>query len=910
MFGKNKKLSSYKFKSLRPYSWSKVVSNVKKFRKLYDRWEINYLSVELAFYNKLFDEEDWQADICLKAYTVNNGKKTVEHCVENRTIEVKSDQNIVTVDYGWGNEEYGKYWQKGHYLWEAYIEDELAGTADFYIEDHGRVSEKNNPYFEVLTLRTYEAPSGDMDIDKRVYYRKFDKNKTRYIMGELRFLNKLPEEWLSEFFFNIYDDTGQLIGSSDVMTLITPEKSAGETFTVSAGWGAPEPGSWIEDNYTMEVVFMDMVVAIIPFSIGDEFAERISDYEALINEEIKDQYNPNLHGVNRDSSDQKPEESETSEGNGPEPDNAEKEEKKDEIIVDDRPLEDIMLDLDKLIGLEKVKEKIREYVDYLNYLQIREERGFDEDEEISLHAVFTGNPGTGKTTVVKLLGRIYHALGLLSKGHVHTVEASDLISGFVRQTGKDTKAAIEKARGGILFIDEAYMLFKEGGGNDFGPEAIAALITEMSDGEGDIAIMVAGYPKEMEAFLNSNPGLKSRFRNHFHFNDYTPDELVQIAEFAAEGRDVYFSAGARKKIEKVISAAFRKRDRTFGNARFAHALVDEAKMNLGIRLMKSANTDSLTKRQLSEIKKEDIEDISILKDEKKLHLPIDQELLKETQAELDKLTGLENIKQEITELVRLTKYYKEMGRDVLKSFSMHCVFTGNPGTGKTTVARIIGKFYKALGLLERGHLIDADGSDLVAGYVGQTAIKTMELIKEAQGGILFIDEAYSLTEGQSNEFGKKAVATLIKQMEDKRKDFGLIVAGYPENMEKFLESNPGLKSRFDRTFNFKDFTEEELYTIAMSMFEDRSLKPDKEAGEHIKKYLSSLYANRDKFFGNARSVRKMVEKAHRNQELRMASIPKTKRTPAAMTTLILEDVKEFKIEETRRGTGLGFKYGK
>ncbi len=908
MLGK-KKNKNYKFKSLHPYSWSRVVSNVKKFRKVYDRLELNYLSVELEFYNKLFDEKDWEANIVLKAFTVDDGKNTTEHCVENKTVEVPSDQNIIRVDYGWGNDEYGKYWQKGHYIWEAYIEDELVGTADFYIEDHGLVSGGKNPYFDVLTLRTYEAPYGDVDIDKRNYYKKFDMNKTRYIMGELRFSNKLTEEWLCELFFNIYDDTGQLIGSSDTMLLITPEKEVGETFTVSSGWGTRDPGSWIEDNYTMEVLFMDTVVAIIPFGIGTEFVERISDYEALLNEDVSAQFQPNLRGVTiTESKEEVNDETEKAVETSSESDNS-TETDQPEIVVDDMPLEEIMLDLDKLIGLEKIKEKIREYVDYLSYLQIREEKGFKEDEEISLHAVFTGNPGTGKTTVVKLLGKIYHALGLLSKGPVQVVEASDLISGFVRQTGTATKEAIKKARGGILFIDEAYMLFKEGGGGDFGPEAVAALITEMSDGEGDIAIMVAGYPKEMESFLNSNPGLKSRFRNHFHFEDYTPDELVRIAEYAAKERDVYFSAGANKEIEKIVTNAYRKRDRTFGNARFAHALVDEAKMNLGIRLIKNEDTDDLTKKQLSEIQKEDIEDVSVIKDEKILKLPIDQELLKEAQAELDKLTGLDNIKQEVYDLVKLARYYKEMERDLLKVFSMHSVFTGNPGTGKTTVARIMGKFYKALGLLERGHLIDADGSDLVAGYVGQTTKKTMDLIQRAQGGILFIDEAYALTEGRNNEFGKKAVATLIKQMEDKRKSFGLIVAGYTQNMEQFLESNPGLKSRFDRTFQFKDFTEEELYAIALMMFGQRSLKPDKEAAAHIKKYLSSLYANRDKFFGNARSVRKMVEKAHRNQELRMASLPKTKRTAEAMNKLVLKDVQEFKIEEPGRRTGLGFRYG-
>lgn len=908
MFGKSKNASNYKFKSLRTYSWSKQMGSIKKFRKVFERREINYLSMELAFYNKRFDEKDWKAEICVKAFTMDDGKKTTEHCSETTTLEVAVDDNLVVYDYGWGNIEFGKYWEKGAYIWEAYINDELIGTAEFYIEDHGLVSMNRNPYFTVKSLRTYEAPKGDLEIDERTYHKKFDVEKTRFIMGELRFENHVKHEWLCEMFFNIYDDTGQLVSSSDTTMIITPVEDEGETFTMGAGWGRETPGWWIKNDYTMEVIFIDEVVGIIPFSIGDEFVERISDYEALVNDDVVTRFEPNLRGATL----AKPEESKASEeetSSENETKTTEEITQTPEIIIDDRPLEEIIKELDKLIGLENIKLKIREYVDYLSFLQLREERGFEEEEEISLHAVFTGNPGTGKTTVVKLLGKIYHAIGLLSKGHVHTVEANDLISGFVRQTGDETKKAIKAARGGILFVDEAYMLFKEGGGNDFGPEAIAALITEMSDGEGDIAIMVAGYPKEMEAFINSNPGLKSRFRNYFHFDDYTPDELIAIAEYAARERDVKLSPAAREETRKIVTEAFRKRDRTFGNARFAHAIVDEAKMNLGIRLMKTEIPETLSKRQLSEIQAEDIEDLNLSKGKKALKLPIDNELLKEAQAELDQLTGLDGIKQEVLDMIKLSKYYKEMGRDLLKVFSMHSVFTGNPGTGKTTVARIMGKFYKALGLLERGHLIDADGSDLIAGYVGQSAIKTKEVIKEAQGGILFIDEAYALTEGHNNEFGKKTVATLIKQMEDKRKEFGLIVAGYPQNMKEFLKSNPGLSSRFDRTFHFEDFSAADLFTIAVSMLSEKSLKPDKATADHIKSYLTTLYEKRDKFFGNARSVRRMVEKAHRNQELRMASLPKAQRTKKAMGTLSLDDVKEFVVGATKKSVGLGFKYG-
>ncbi len=188
--------------------------------------------------------------------------------------------------------------------------------------------------------------------------------------------------------------------------------------------------------------------------------------------------------------------------------------------------------------------------------------------------------------------------GLLSKGHVHAVESTDLISGFVRQTGSETEKEIEKARGGILFVDEAYMLFRKGVENDFGGEAIAALITEMSDGEGDIAIMFAGYPAEMNDFIESNPGLKSRVKHYFHFDDYTPNELLEIALYAAEKKKVELEKDALEHLEKELTRAFRKRDKTFGNARLAHSIVDEAKINMGVRVMKKIKDSEINKELL------------------------------------------------------------------------------------------------------------------------------------------------------------------------------------------------------------------------------------------------------------------------------------------------------------------------
>jgi SpoVK/Ycf46/Vps4 family AAA+-type ATPase len=909
MFGKNKIEDNFKFKSLQVFAWDRSVGIKKKFRKLFEKAELNYLSVEISVFNKQFDEKDWESDIRLVAFKLLSNGTRKEICEKKETITINKEENIYSYSYGWGSDTRGNFWEKGTYEWEAYMDGNFVSTAKFYIEELGVVKTDINPYLSVASLKTYESPTGDLDDNDRRYLKAFDVSSTRYIMGEMKFKNLVSQEWHCELFFNIYDDTGMHIGTSDLFFVVTPDDGTGEEFTVTAGWGGKDSGTWIDDNYTMEVVFMDTVIAVIPFTIGNKEIERLSDYEALLNEDVGSIYNDTIE-VKKSNAELDSKKSDKDELHGDNEDDSEESEEDVEVYIDEKPLEEILDELNSLTGLENIKKKVREYIDYVSFLQFREESGIEEKEEVVLHSVFTGNPGTGKTTVVKLLGDIFRAMGLLSKGHVHSVEANDLISGYIRQSGKDTKKAIKAAKGGILFIDEAYMLFKEGANNDFGPEAVAALITEMSDGDGDIAIMVAGYPKEMEQFIESNPGLKSRFRNHFHFEDYTPDELFEISQFASKKKGVEISKGAETQLKKVLTEAFRKRDRTFGNARYANALIDEAKINLGIRIMKDPNIEEITKSQLSTLMADDIEDISNPAIEKKLNLKIDENLLKEALSELNQLTGLTNIKREVQELVKLSRYYNEIGRDILKAFSMHSVFMGNPGTGKTTVARIIAKIYKALGMLERGHLIDADGSDLVAGFVGQTSIKTKELIKQAMGGILFIDEAYAITEGSHSGFGSKAIAAIIKEMEDHRSEFGLIVAGYTKNMEDFLETNPGLKSRFDQNFVFADFSEIELWEITLNMYTTLGLIPSEEAAVHLKNYIKHLYENRDRFFGNARSIRKIVEKSHRNQELRMADIPKKSRTEGIMKTLSIDDVKEFipDMEKSTQRQPLGFKF--
>jgi len=242
--------------------------------------------------------------------------------------------------------------------------------------------------------------------------------------------------------------------------------------------------------------------------------------------------------------------------------------------------------------------------------------------------------------------------------------------------------------------------------------------------------------------------------------------------------------------------------------------------------------------------------------------------------ELNDLIGLQQVKHEITTLINTVKINKLREEKELKRspLSLHLVFSGNPGTGKTTVARILGKIYRNLGILSKGHLIETDRAGLVAGYVGQTAIQTKEIIEKAKGGILFIDEAHSLTpQNAGNDFGQEAVDTLLKVMEDYRDDFIVIVAGYPDLMKNFLKSNPGLQSRFNTYINFEDYNPNELLEIFMSLCRQHNYIVETSAIDTLTGIFEDIYSQADESYANARTVRNFFEKSIKRQANRLAN---------------------------------------
>ena len=551
----------------------------------------------------------------------------------------------------------------------------------------------------------------------------------------------------------------------------------------------------------------------------------------------------------------------------------------DTSAPDEVKFELAMGELKKLTGLVKVKEEVDSLMKYIRIEQKRQKEGLSANP-VSLHAVFTGPPGTGKTTVARLLGRIYHSLGLLKKGHVIEVDRSGLVAEYVGQTAIKTNKAIDSALDGILFIDEAYALASDLKGG-YGQEAIDTLVKRMEDERGRLIVIVAGYPKEMNDFITSNTGLQSRFNQYFTFADYKADELLEIFKKTTAERGFTLSLDAEAKCGRYFAFLYSSRTKTFGNARAIRNFFEELIRVQAIRLSALENPGNV---ELQTIALADIEEAvkDVFTDDK-------EETLEQIMGELSGMIGLANIKDEIVKLanyIKVEKLRKTRGLQTTP-LVLHSLFLGAPGTGKTTVARILGRVYKSMGILAKGHVVEVGRADLVAQYVGQTAPKTDKVIDSAINGILFVDEAYMLTRGGENDFGQEAIDTLLKRMEDERDKLIVILAGYTGLMKKVVDSNPGLASRFTRSFTFSNYSVNELFEIYQYYCRKKGFSVAGEALPAIMDHFKKCPDRTSPSFGNARFVRNLFERTLQELSARLASVenPET----LELTTITKED---------------------
>ncbi len=534
---------------------------------------------------------------------------------------------------------------------------------------------------------------------------------------------------------------------------------------------------------------------------------------------------------------------------------------------EEKSLEELLEKLDALTGLASVKKEIRQKVNKILVTQKAESLGVRRQEGFgTLHMIFKGNPGTGKTTIARLVGSIYKQLGILPEGNkIIECSRNELVSDIVGRTSKCVKSKIEEAMGGVLFIDEAYTLSRDDN-DQYGQEAIDALVADMENYRDNFMVILAGYSKEMDQFLAKNPGLSSRISNHITFEDYTTSELISIWKGMVESNGMFLNGVEDSLLQDLMKQKSQTND--FGNARGVRNVFYEVTAALDNRLEQNLN-DSL------QINKEDFvtispEDITACMKQS----TNDNESMESLLNQLNALTGLTSVKEKVIQMVNIIKAKKimeERGIRTTDSFgTLHLVFKGNAGTGKTTVARLIGKIYNKLGVLKNGEVfVECSRQDLVAGYMGQTSLKVKEKVNQALGGILFIDEAYSLKQGEGDSYGQEAIDTLVAEVENRRDELMVIIAGYSSEMDKFLASNQGLESRFSNEIIFEDYSADEMLSIFKYQAELLNIIIPTELEPGILgKIVYTMETTTN--FGNARGVRNLVEKANGRRMFRIA----------------------------------------
>lgn len=730
---------------------------------------------------------------------------------------------------------------------------------------------------EVLSARLFDL-SDSLSSGKRKYLLQFDENNLTYIAIELIFRNpyaKKEDKLLkgTAVWFLNDNETGKNNFEIEL-------KSDWEIIEFVQSWGTEMPGFWKSGEGKVEIYLEDKLLCARRFLIGEteiinlEASEETILTDKLLKTETSQPSSVDLYTHHK---------------------------------AESISLENLLNELYEFIGLDSLKQSLVDFLTYLNFVNERRRKGIKTEEKLELHCLFLGNPGTGKTSVARLLGKILKSIGVLEHGHIIEVDRTGLVGQYVGETAIKTNKIISEALGGILFIDEAYTLVKKNTSSDFGQEAIDTLLKRMEDNKGKFIVIAAGYPSLMSDFIESNPGLKSRFTHTFIFDDYTPAQLVQIFKLFASKEEYELEKTAEEYLLNRLEEIYKQRDETFGNARLVRKIFSESKIQLSKRYQLVKEDDRL-KFSLNKIGLEDIinaldkivgSNSAGVTDTKSVEIVLDK---------IDNLIGLDNFKREASELVKLAKFYIEEGEILSEKFNFHFIFAGKNYAGQSIAAKYLSELLFSLRLIRHKELYQFDIRQFIGSTIYQTSEITNKIFEKAKGGVLLIkDFDFIFSEKQPDKsLVEEFIRVFINRLQTDANKIFVIVETAPEFISNIPNEFNSIRTFFTKVIFFDDYTPDEMLDIFSSMMNEKKLQLTDSSKELLRKFFFHVYRNKDKYPPNTLLLKNISDIIHRKHLLRIADIPRNKRTDEIIRSILPDDIEDvIKMEKSKEASGSG-----
>lgn len=574
--------------------------------------------------------------------------------------------------------------------------------------------------------------------------------------------------------------------------------------------------------------------------------------------------------------------------------------RKEDVLITPRENDGNMQKLNRMVGLNMLKTCIEKHLNMVRMMKWRMDKGM-ETSMPPLHMVFLGNPGTGKTTVADFIGEIYASMGLLSKGKVIKISRKDLVGQYIGHTEKKTLEYLKRAEGNVLFIDEAYSLCVNENEKDFGHRVIEILLTVLDKDQIDMLVILAGYPGEMKRMLETNPGLPSRFPYTFYFNDYSVDELMQIAKNYVRSKNYFFTPKAFQELRNLVERQYEDKDEYWGNARYIVRLISSQilpAMSERVAALPAQKREN--ERVLQQICLADIKACDTLNQAE----PFNEEEIQNALRKLDALVGLEKVKEAVHDFVTVARYLQKKGQSYFRDEPLRWNFIGNTGTGKSTVAGILGEILRAMHVLNRGNLVELKAENLynVPDYKVDEIIRNA--MKQSEQGLLFVDGDAPMFKNPQTWFnGEELRFKLNSLMMELPGNYAIVIAEQtPYGRLQGDGEAPNVLFEMGHTFYFEDYSPEELMSILVVCLEKRKLVLEPEAEEMMRSYIGHLYENRNLGYANARTMSILSRNIMNHYLVRIS------RSKSAFSGIVIkEDVGQYVWKNVPVRKKIGFK---